>query len=207
MQTRFIILSSIFGLISALSFSTNQNILLSIITALIAAAFGLAAYFAKDKKDNQIEEIHSEIINNSQNKPTETSTSITESYMETAHKAEIDAYKNNVIALNRNLASRGIYSSGMAVMQIKDLKLTHIKTFVNNCIEYIETTKNNYLLDKTAVKFLLENYQNTDSNEIAEIIKSQYIARGLNIRQDIVPSVVSDINNTYNIALLHIDAM
>ena len=58
MQTRYTIFMSIFGIISGLCFSTNQNILLSVTTALIAAIFGLAAYFSKDKKDKQIEEIH-----------------------------------------------------------------------------------------------------------------------------------------------------
>jgi len=57
-QTKFVILASIFGVISALSFSTNQNILLSLSAALIASALYLAAYLSKDKKDEQIEEIH-----------------------------------------------------------------------------------------------------------------------------------------------------
>jgi len=57
-QTKFVILASIFGVISALSFSTNQSILLSLSTALIASALYLAAYLSKDKKDKQIEEIH-----------------------------------------------------------------------------------------------------------------------------------------------------
>lgn len=58
MQTKFVILASIFGVISALSFSTNQSILLSLSTALIASSLYLAAYLSKDKKDRQIEEIH-----------------------------------------------------------------------------------------------------------------------------------------------------
>jgi hypothetical protein len=58
MQTKFVIFAGIFGVITGLSFSTNQNILLSIGTALVAATFGLVAYFSKDKKDKQIEEIH-----------------------------------------------------------------------------------------------------------------------------------------------------
>jgi len=58
MQSKFVILMSIFGVVSALSFSTNQNVLLSVITALVASAFGIAAYFSKDKKDKQIEELH-----------------------------------------------------------------------------------------------------------------------------------------------------
>lgn len=64
MQTKFVILASIFGVITGLSFSTNQNILLSVGTALVASAFGLAAYFSKDKKDKQIEEIHTITTNN-----------------------------------------------------------------------------------------------------------------------------------------------
>lgn len=206
MQTKFVIFMSIFGIISALCFSTNQNILLSIITTLIAVAFGLTAYFARDKKDKQIEEIHSEITNN-RNKPKETSTSIIESYMETARKVDEEAYNTDVRALNNNLASRRLYSSGMAVMQVKDLKLSHIKSFVENCLEYVESTRNNYLLDKPSVKLLFENYQANDITEFAEIIKSQYSARGLNIRQDIMPGITSEINHTYSIALLRIDAM
>lgn len=58
MQTKSILFMSIFGIISGLCFSTNQNVLLSVTTALIAAIFGLAAYFSKDKKDKQIEDIH-----------------------------------------------------------------------------------------------------------------------------------------------------
>jgi hypothetical protein len=58
MQTKFLILAGVFGVITGLSFSTNQNILLSIGTALIAAIFGLSAFLSKDKKDKQIEEIH-----------------------------------------------------------------------------------------------------------------------------------------------------
>ena len=58
MQTKFVILASIFGVITGLSFSTNQNVLLSVGTALVASVFSLAAYFSKDKKDKQIEEIH-----------------------------------------------------------------------------------------------------------------------------------------------------
>lgn len=53
---------SVFGIISALCFSTNQNLIISIITALIAAVFGLLAYFTRDKKDKQIEEIYQATI-------------------------------------------------------------------------------------------------------------------------------------------------
>ena len=58
MQTKLVILASVTGGISALSFSTNQNILLSLSTALVASALYLPAYLTKDKKDKQIEEIH-----------------------------------------------------------------------------------------------------------------------------------------------------
>ncbi|MDD2319349.1 MAG: hypothetical protein PHO83_04780 [Geobacteraceae bacterium] len=61
MQTKLVILASIFGVISALSFSTNQNILLSLFTGLIASTLFLLAYFSKDKKDKQIEEIHATV--------------------------------------------------------------------------------------------------------------------------------------------------
>lgn len=64
MQTKFLILAGVFGVITGLSFSTNQNILLSIGTALIAAILGLAALLSKDKKDKQIEEIHTITTNN-----------------------------------------------------------------------------------------------------------------------------------------------
>jgi len=210
-QTKFVILMSIFGVVSALSFSTNQNLLLSIITALIAAVFGLVAYFARDKKDKQIEEIHSEITNNNQKKPTETSTAIIESYMETAHKIEAETYNKGVVSINQNMADRGIWSSGIAVMNIRDLKLTHIKTFVNNCLEYAASTQNNYLLDKTSVKQLFENYKTTDINEITAIIENEIKSRGLltgnAMQQEIMPPVISEINNAYSVAILRIDAM
>lgn len=135
------------------------------------------------------------------------STEIIKSYMETAHKIETENYEKGVVAVNNNMAARGIYSSGIAVMNIKDLKLSHIKSFVENCLEYVESTINNYLLDKPSVKLLFENYQTNDITEFTEIINSQYTARGLNIRQDIMPSITSEINNAYSIALLRIDAM
>jgi len=206
-QTKFVILASIFGVITGLCFSTNQNILLSVGTALIASTFGLVAYFSKDKKDKQIEEMHSEITSNNSSKPTETSTSIIESYMQTARQIEIDAYNSDVVALNRNLASRGLYSSGMAIMQIKELKLTHIKKFVTDCVEYAESTRNTYLLDKPKIKLLLQKYQAVDISDTASIIDSQFTARGLLVKQDMMPSVVSDIDNAYSIALLRIDTM
>jgi hypothetical protein len=166
----------------------------------------ILAITKKDKKDEQIEEIHSKITNN-KNKPTKTSTKIIKPYMESARKLDADAYKNDIVALNRNLASRGIYSSGFAVMQVKDLKLSHIKSFVENCLEYVASTQSNYSLDKPSVKSLFENYQTDDITEFTNIINTQYIARGLNIRQDIMPSIISEINNTYSIVLLRIDAM
>lgn len=92
-------------------------------------------------------------------------------------------------------------------MQVKDLKLSHIKSFVENCLEYVASTQSNYSLDKPSVKSLFENYQTDDITEFTNIINTQYIARGLNIRQDIMPSIISEINNTYSIVLLRIDAM
>lgn len=212
MQTTFVILASIFGLISAISFSTNQNILLSLSTGLVAAVLYLAAFLSRDKKDKQIEEIHSKITSRNQNKPTETSTEIINSYMETAHKIEDELCEKATITMNENLASRGIWSSGAGIVQTKDIKLSHIKSFINNCLEYIESTQNNYLLDKPSVKLLFENYQIADMHEITESVNKQNKARGLNIKQDIIvqeimPPIISEINNAYSIALLRIDAM
>jgi hypothetical protein len=210
-QTKFVIFMSIFGIISALCFSTNQNFLLSIITALIAAAFGLAAYFARDKKDKQIEEIHAEITNSNKSKPTETSTKIIESYMETAHKIENDNYIKGVVSINNNMAARGIYNSGIAVMNIRDLKLTHIKSFIDSCMEYVSSIQSNYLLDKHQVKILFENYRATDITEITSIIKNQIESRGLlrndAMQQEIMPPIISEINNAYSVAFLRIDSM
>lgn len=140
------------------------------------------------------------------------STEIIKSYMETAHKIEDELYKKDTIASDENLASRNMWSSGIGIRQTKDIKLSHIKAFINNCLEYIESTKNNYLLDKPSVKLLFENYQTADISEFAEIINSQNEARGLNIKQDaiqqeIMPPIIAEINNAYSVALLRIDAM
>jgi hypothetical protein len=67
-QTKLTILFGIFGGISALSFSTNQSILLSIGMALVASIFGLFAYLSRDKKDKQIEEIHTVVTRKTENK-------------------------------------------------------------------------------------------------------------------------------------------
>jgi len=210
-QTSFVILASIFGLISALSFSTNQNLLLSLSAGLVASVLYLAAFLSRDKKDKQIEEIHSITTNNNQNKPTKTSTAIIESYMETAHKIEAETYNKGVVSINNNMAARGIYNSGIAVMNIRDLKLTHIKTFVDNCLEYVARTQNHYLLDKSSVKQLFENYKATDTTEITAIIKNQIESRGLLIgdamQQEVMPPIISEINNNYSVALLRIDTM
>jgi hypothetical protein len=65
-QTKFLILAGVFGVITGLCFSTNQNILLSVGTALISAFLGLSALLSKDKKDKQIEEIHTITTNNNE---------------------------------------------------------------------------------------------------------------------------------------------
>ena len=96
-------------------------------------------------------------------------------------------------------------------MNIRDLKQAHIKTFINNCLEYITTTQTSYLLDKPSVKQLFKNYQAKDITEIAQIIKNETESRGLvtgnAIQQSIMPPVVSEINNAYDVAVLSIDAM
>ncbi|MFA4820543.1 MAG: hypothetical protein WC613_06325 [Candidatus Aenigmatarchaeota archaeon] len=106
-----------------------------------------------------------------------TSTDIIKSYMETTHKIEIDAYIKDVDAFDNNLASRGVWSSGWGIANVKDVKLPHIKIFVDSCLEYIESTNSNYLLDKTSVKSLFKNYQTTDITEITETINNRNKAR------------------------------
>ncbi len=99
--------------------------------------------------------------------------------METAHKIEADNYRKGVVSINNNMNARGIFNSGIAVMNIRDLKLTHIKSFIDSCLEYVSSTQSNYLLDKHQVKILFDNYRATDITEIASIIKNQIKSRGL----------------------------
>lgn len=211
MQTRFNLIAAAILALAGLCSTISSHHIVSIFFYSIGIILVLAAFLSKDKKDKQIEEIHDKITNN-QNKPTETSTQIIESYMKTAHKIEVDAYTKDVDAFDNNLASRGMWSSGAGVAGVKDVKLPHINTFVNSCLEYIESTKNNYLLDKPSVKSLFKNYQTTDITEVTETINNRNKARDLLIKpeaieQEIIPPIISEINSAYNIALLRIDAM
>jgi hypothetical protein len=210
MQTRFNLIAAAILAIAGLCSTISSHHIISIFFYAIGTILILAAFLSKDKKDKLIEEIHSEITNN-QNKPTVTSTPIIESYMETAHKIEAEVYRKNVTSLNEDFASRGIWSSGLAIRPIIDAKISHTKTFINNCIKYIESTQNNYLLDKPSVKQLFKSYQTNDITEIAQIIANETESRGLltgkAIQKEIMPPVISEINNAYDVAVLQIDAM
>lgn len=135
------------------------------------------------------------------------SSEIIKSYMETTHKIEIDSYKTNIVALGRELASKGLNGGGTAIARNKDLKLSHVHTFVDCCLNYIASTKENYYLDKPSVKSLLTEYKNTDISDTTTIITNQYNAKKLTINQSVLSSAISDIENAYSVALLKIDAM
>ena len=200
MQTKLICISA--ALLGVAGYYTYLNYHYVLTGAMYIAGIILVVIAAikKDKKDNQIEEIHAEITNNNQ-KPTESSSSIIKSYMETAHKIEIESYKTNIVSLGRELASKGLAGSGTAIVKNKDLKLSHICNFVNVCMGYADSTKSYYILDKFSVKLLFTDYQNADITDITTIITNQYAARGLTLNETVLSSAISDIENTYKVAL------
>ncbi|MFZ3114807.1 MAG: hypothetical protein WA121_04305 [Syntrophales bacterium] len=136
-----------------------------------------------------------------------TSASLIESYMDTKSKIKTECYKTDVVFLGRELASKGLAGSGSAIVRNKDLKLSHVHRFVSVCLEYIDSTKGNYSLDKPSVKALFADYKDADITDVTTTITNQYAARGLPLNQSVLSSAVTDIENTYSIALLKIDAM
>lgn len=136
-----------------------------------------------------------------------TSTDIIKSYLNTEHKISLETYKTNVVTLNRELAVKRQSGSGTAIVKNKDLKLSHIHKFVDDCLNYIASTKENYSLDKTSVKLLFIDYKNTDISDITIIITNKYTAKGLTLNNNLLSSAIADIEHAYDVALLKIDAM
>jgi hypothetical protein len=135
------------------------------------------------------------------------STALIDGYMVNARQIEDTAYTNDLIILNRQLASQGLSGSGSAVVQIKDLKLSHISNFVSVSLQYVSTIKNSQPINKQAVEQIFNTNKTHDINDITSVVTSAYNARGINVNSTVLTSATTGVTNTYTSAIYQIDAM
>ena len=99
-----------------------------------------------------------------------TSTSLISGYMTLAYQSEGTLYSNDLVTLNRQLSAQGQLSSGGAVVKVKDLKVSHINSFVNSSLAYIPDINTALLLDKAAVKAIFDKYHSSSISDMTTTV-------------------------------------
>lgn len=169
MQTKLVILASIFGVISALCFSTNQNILLSLSSGLFASALFLAAYFSKDKKDRQIEEIHTITTNN--NKTEQVSSSdynISDDFLARSHALIFSRFNEDAKLLSRKLRFQGRFNSTYGMSQFAEHIASYVNEFLTQIKEHSAKIHGDNALLNQQVEKQLDRYLESDLNFVKQ---------------------------------------
>ena len=123
------------------------------------------------------------------------------------YETETNTYASDLISLDRLLRMEGRGNSSYALDQIRELKLSHVQNFINVSLQFTNSTKSSFTLDKTAIKNIFTNYQAIDITETTAAIVDSYQVRGRSIDQNALSSAVTSVNSYYSTALLQIEAM
>jgi hypothetical protein len=112
-----------------------------------------------------------------------------------------------VIALVQSLAAQGFGCSSTELVDVANLKETHVQTFLNAVIANIQFVKSNSSIDKTAITGLFATYQAEDvawisSSSLASTLNCGYSAAAIS-----ATGYVTTINSYYANAIAQLNAM
>lgn len=183
MQTKLVILASVTGGISALSFSTNQNALLSLSTALIASVLYLAAFLSKDKKDKQIEEIHQSTTElrsqNEINKPELAIDPIpvSEEFLESKHNLIFSKFDEDSNLLRTSLMLKGRFNGSSGMNQFCTQIVSYSSQFLKDVESRATKIHGNNVFLSQQVKAHLEKYLEADVIFLKEKLEAVFPSR------------------------------
>lgn len=180
MQTKLVILASVTGGVSALSFSTSQNTLLSLSTALIASVLYLAAFLSKDKKDKQIEEIHQTTTElRAQNKPESAidPIPISEKFLENQHNLIFSKFDEDSHMLRTSLMLKGRFNGSSGMNQFCALIVSYSSQFLKDVESRAIKIHGSNVFLSPQVKAHLERYLEADVIFLKEKLEAVFPSR------------------------------
>lgn len=138
---------------------------------------------------------------------TTTSTASITNYMSAAYSADQFSFSSDATAVVRQVAPRQGVCSGSAYIGVKDLKISHVQTFVTNVVAAVQASKSaGYGIDKSAIISLFNGYQNQDLAWLASYTWSNCaVSQGL--LDSLATTFVPAVNSAYSGAIAAINAM